>query len=271
MDRVGDYKLIYGTVGVTTVIPDDPFKCADCCPLKRPPLPNPGGKSNICANRIRESRDEAENDATPKAAYVCTKTKPCMFNVRTDVNESVNLAELPEHQDTRKHIESRILYHFGRQYNRDIDHTNVTTEEYCAIVKQALWAEPYGYARPPPAPFVPPAPSPIAPALASEISGNWAKGNEWFAMSVQNNDSVHVQSTNCTGCCFKVLQGSAREVGAGVAELFLSGRKSQCGNYPDAMRGNLSSLHGSTPMIQWEGQQEDGSWRPTWTPWQKVP
>ena len=44
-DRVGDYKLIYGTVGVTTVIPDEPFKCADCCPLKRPPLPPPGGKA----------------------------------------------------------------------------------------------------------------------------------------------------------------------------------------------------------------------------------
>jgi hypothetical protein len=41
-----------------------------------------------------------------------------MFNVRTDVNESFNLAEAPEHQATRKQIESRILYHFGRQYNQ---------------------------------------------------------------------------------------------------------------------------------------------------------
>ena len=192
-----------------------------------------------------------------------------MFNVRTDMNESINLAELPEHQDTRKHIESRILYHFGRQYNQDIDHTNVTAEGYCAIVKQALWAEPYGYARSV-LPFVPPAPSPIAPALASEISGNWAQGNEWFAMSVLDNHSVHVLSLNCTGCCFKVLEGSALNAGTGVAELFLSGRKSQCGNYPDVVIGNMSFPHGSIPTIRWEGQQEDGSWKPTWTPWEKV-
>jgi hypothetical protein len=194
-----------------------------------------------------------------------------MFNVRTDVNESINLAELPEHQNTRKHIESRILYYFGRQYDQDIDHTNVTAEGYCAIVKQALWAEPYGYARAAPAPFVPPAASPIAPELALEITGNWAKGNEQFAMSVLNNNSVHVLSTNCTGCCFKVLHGSAREVGAGMAELFLSGRKLQCGNYPDIVRGNMSALHGSRPTIRWEGQQEDGSWHTMWTPWQKMP
>ena len=120
INRVGDYKLIYGTVGVTTVIPDEPFKCTDCCPQKRPPIPPPGipiGKM-ICTNKERESRDEAENDPPSKAAYTCTKAKPCMFNVRTDVNESFNLAEAPGHQATRKQIESRILYHFGRQYNQ---------------------------------------------------------------------------------------------------------------------------------------------------------
>ena len=68
------------TVGVTTVIPDDPFTCADCCPLKRPPLPPTGGKAQICANRMRESRDEAEHDPAKKAAYTCTKAKPCMFD-----------------------------------------------------------------------------------------------------------------------------------------------------------------------------------------------
>ena len=72
----------------------------------------------ICTNKERESRDEAENDPPSKAVYTCTKAKPCMFNVRTDVNESFNLAEAPEHQATRKQIESRILYHFGRQYNQ---------------------------------------------------------------------------------------------------------------------------------------------------------
>ena len=162
-----------------------------------------------------------------------------------------------------------------------------------------MWAEPYGYARSAP-PFVPPAPSPIAPALASEISGDWAKGNEWFAMSVRDGDSVAVLSLNCTGCCFKTLQGSARNAGAGAAELFLSGRRSQCGDYPDVVRGNMSfpqrdrereteteterereteterdrdrdrERETERQTIRWEGRQEDGSWQPIWTPWEKV-
>ena len=141
---------------MTTVIPDDPFTCADCCPLKRPPLPPTGGKAQICANRMRESRDEAEHDPPKKAAYTCTKAKPCMFDgehpqlrfafchksqrscrcclqVVNDVNESINLAELPAHQATRKAIEARISYHFGRQFNYSIDHTNITAEQ-CKIV-----------------------------------------------------------------------------------------------------------------------------------------
>ena len=89
-------------------------------------------------------------------------------------------------------------------------------------------------------------------------------------MSVRDGDSVAVLSLNCTGCCFKTLQGSARNAGAGVAELFLSGRRSQCGDYPDVVRGNMSFPQGSAPTIRWEGRQEDGSWQPTWTPWEKV-
>ena len=86
-------------------------------------------------------------------------------------------------------------------------------------------------------------------------------------MAVLNGDSVHLQSTNCTGCCFKTLHGSARSSGgAGAAELFLSGRKSQCGDYPDTVRGTMSVDHGSSvPTIRWEGQHEDGSWHPMWT------
>ena len=123
----------------------------------------------------------------------------------------------------------------------------------------------------PPAPFIPPTPSPIGSALSKKISGTWAKGDEWFAMSVVDDDSVRLVSTNCTGCCFKILQGSAREGKMGSAELFLSGRKAQCGNYPDVVRGTISSFHNSTPTIRWEGQQKDGSWQPTWTPsWEKV-
>ena len=75
---------------MTTVIPDDPFTCADCCPLKRPPLPPTGGKAQICANRMRESRDEAEHDSPKKAAYTCTKAKPCMFDGAHHSHSSVS-------------------------------------------------------------------------------------------------------------------------------------------------------------------------------------
>ena len=47
--------------------------------------------------------------------------------------------------------------------------------------------------------------------------------------------------------------------------MFVSGRREQCGNYPDEMRGDLAK-----GVIKWEGRGADGSWRPSMTDWVKA-
>jgi len=196
--------------------------------------------------------------------FVQVSTKlSLLLAVVNDVNESINLAELPAHQATRKAIEARIEYHFGRQFNYSIDHTNITAAQYCAVVKAGQWAEPFGYAPPAPPVAPPPPPAPIPAPLAAEISGTWDKAGEFFSINAAG-EAVSVRSINCTGCCWQTLNGSASASAAG-GQLFVSGRREQCGNYPDALRGDLAK-----GVIKWEGRGADGSWRPSMTDWVKA-
>ena len=86
--RLGNFKLIYGAVGETTVIPDNDYKC-NCCELRRPPLPKSGGHADQCASAsvLHESKDEigywdsAKRGPTP--VYKCTRASPCLFDVVT--------------------------------------------------------------------------------------------------------------------------------------------------------------------------------------------
>ena len=140
--RVGDYKLIFGAVGVDTVIPDQEYPCTDCCPLRRPPLPPVGGNAVGGAGcgdggsgrqrRLRESEDEAvwPSSTGNDAVYTCTIERPCLFDVVNDHNESVNLALSPAHAATLKQIRARIDYHYGRMYTKPIDQTNFTAAQY---------------------------------------------------------------------------------------------------------------------------------------------
>ena len=149
--RVGNFKLIYGNVGVADVIPDSEWPCADCCPLKRPPLPHltPSTKADICANArgAIESVDEltagerglgATTHSTSLADSPCTQAIPCLYDVVNDPTESTNLASSSAHQAVLAQLRARIAYHAPRTFDRAIDHSNYTAAQYCQIVKGEL-------------------------------------------------------------------------------------------------------------------------------------
>ena len=269
--RSGDFKLIAGAVGETTVVADEPYTCSDCCPLKRPPLPPLPAKANICANVPRESRDEVQWPplaAGPKAAYECSWETPCVFDVVNDVNESINLVDSPAHAATLAHLRERVEFHAGRIFDQDIDHTNVTAQQYCSIVKAGLWAEPFGFAPPgppPPKPTPVPPPSPIAPALAKSLAGLWGMhpppSTELFRIEVLNETHLEVSTVNHTNC-WKEMIGTV-EVGgtssdATTTTIVLTGREAQCKKPPDEVIGTFL-VENQKPQIKWS----------TWDPWTK--
>jgi hypothetical protein len=177
--------------------------------------------------------------------------------VVNDQNESTNLAASASHAAILAHLQQRVKYHYGRIYNRDIDHTNITAEQYCTIVKAGQWAEPFGFAPPgppppapcglrqcadhpghaycasdptpnqcnqtqPPAPPCPPCPPPppIAPAVAQALSGLWSMHPEPTTELFRiaiQNESTLEVSTVNHTNCWSSLRGSVHGGGAAGA------------------------------------------------------
>ena len=179
----------------------------------------------------------------------------CAMEQVHDVDESHNLAADPAHAATLALLQKRVAFHTGRMFDRDIDHTNVTTEGYCDIVKAGLWAEPFGFA-PPAAP--PPPPSPIGPALTAALTGIWVMHppphSELFAISVgADGTSIIVKTVNHTNC-WSSLRGTA--IGrVSDAKIELIGRERQCHNSPNVITGTLSGK-----QIVWG----------MWSPWERT-
>ena len=261
--RVGDYKLIYGNVGVADIIADDEWPCTDCCPLKRPPL-TPSTKADICANArgAVESVDEltagerglgATAHSTSLADSPCSEALPCLYDVVNDPTENVNLANSSAHQAVLAQLRERIAFHTPRTYDFAIDHTNWTAAQYCQIVKgelpavsKGLWAEPFGFAPPAPAP-TPPSPMPAS------LPGTWcqaqkgakscAPGDEFLKIIASDPTGFTVSSLNCSGCCWNQTHLSG-EYFAAAGEVVLSGRANskRCKvSGADEIKGGLSN------------------------------
>ena len=282
--RSGDHKIIYGSVGVTTVIADTDYGCSDCCPLRRS-YPN-ASSGNMCTAVSVSDAVEVDNrmgallqNGGPSTA--CTEAEPCIYNVVADVNESVNLFGDPAYSGVVAQLRARVAYHSARQWRAPIDHTNYTAAQYCGLVKRAGWVQPFGYAPPglaptpppppPPSPPVPP-PGPVPPAIRAALLGAWRQGNnETFAFVADNAavaEGLQLKTLSCGGCCWSVLNvtgaaGPTRRVG--VSTVLVAGHAPKCSQ--GGHRANTGALSASGNAISWT--TTDGH-RATWSKWTKV-
>ena len=267
--RSGDFKIIYGSVGETDVIADVDWPCDMCCPFRRVLPAN--SSTNPCAAALRKAASldgdlGARGPTVSVAPLPCTKEKPCVYNVVNDINESVNLANDPAFNATLAMLRARLAYYEQRAWTVPIDHTNYTAAQYCTLVRDAGWVQPYGYAPPPP-PTPPPSPTPSV--LAGLLEGAWMQENwEEFRVSPLGADgSQTVRSVNCSGCCWLELNCTASwpDPSNTSAVLHVEGDAPRCTPPSRAMVGSWSN----TPRggsITW--RELDG--RPGWRPWLKI-
>merc|ERR1711920_461527 len=76
-------------------------------------------------------------------------SSPCLFDVVGDPLEKTNLAIDTSNSTIAQLLhamQERLDYHRKRTYSLDIDHTNYTAAQYCDIIKQQRWVQPFGYA-----------------------------------------------------------------------------------------------------------------------------
>jgi hypothetical protein len=268
--RSGDFKIIYGSIGVTDVIADEDYPCADCCPFRRS-FPSHSSTNACDAASSRAAQLDTEQGAEARgppggaSAIVCTAEAPCVYDVVHDVNESINLALDPAYNATVAMLQSRVAFHQQQAWTGPIAKTNFTAAQYCDIVRAANWVLPFGYA--PPAP--PPAPTPRD--LAAVLEGVWMQPNrEEFTIvagvAVGVSADLVVRTLNCSGCCWESLTARARYTDSTntSATISVSGPAPSC--VPPS-RALLGSITLASRTITW--QEQEGGDR-GWANWTKV-
>jgi hypothetical protein len=170
--RSGDWKLIWGKVGVSDWVPDIDYAGGECTTLL-PPV-NSSGTLPSGPPTTRAPPPPPTGVAGPGAGLVCTEARPCLFNVIEDETEHKDpLVTAAANPTVVQRLQKELRTYVAKAYTGGLDTAKTSEDVYCEFVRREKWLRPFDDDPPPPP--LPPAPS-ITPAAAKLASGTWAQG-----------------------------------------------------------------------------------------------
>ena len=272
--RSGDYKLIYGKVGISEWIADISYDTG--CSKLLPPI-----NASVLESQEKEMPDmygwvtpnplpvaKPSPPPGPGSGLTCTQQAPCLFNVIEDPTEHHEISAANPSIVAR--LISELAAYVAGRYTGGLDQAKTSEDRYCQLIKQYKWVQPYDDGQfppgpspspPPPSPGPPSPPGPSNNTRALQYTGRWAqnykvrgKQAEIMDVTAWPNGTVHVKALNCTGCCWASADGSVDSRGITVAT-----------DTTGCTRTSQGILHSSAPgpmglEINWIGGAHWESW-----------
>ena len=265
--RVGDYKLVWGKVGVADWIEDVSYENQSCALL--PPARGVSGSGSDTGEGTA-ARDNASAAAEAvvasgdgKSGILCTEAAPCLFDVVADPTEhtQLNTSNFGNYSAVVVAMKAKLAAYVARRWNGTLDTAATTEDAYCAWIKDAKWVQPYEPL--PPTPPTP-APRPVPPGVAAQLNGTWdqhapGSSHEWMSLVITNASHVRVAGLNCTGCCWQHCDGIATPGPQGGA--FSVQLLRHCDGKADLTQHGVLGVNAQgRPTLTWSGKNAWKSW-----------
>jgi len=153
--RSGKYKISWGETGVSDWIPDIDYRQSTCGPLL-PPSRREISRGETSRDETKHSDPlaraaalgpvqqlEAINVAAHSSSLVCTAKQPCLFDVDSDPNEEINLANTTAGMATIVQLQEQLRGIVRGRFTGGLDLAVTSQAAYCRWIEQAQWVQPF--------------------------------------------------------------------------------------------------------------------------------